>query len=377
MNSLKELDDILASPYAIQEYIKDNLKNKELILYGAGSMGKMALLLMNAAGIKPSLFVDQKAKGRIDGLEIISLSSLSAAQKKNSILIICVVTEPLESIVNYLLKNECENLLHFYDFSEIFLSHFMGNGWHRPMLQVDEIQVIKRTVLSLSHDEKSVFGYLRYLWWRLKRIDMYYKEYPPSANKKYFQEPSFPSLGKSEVFVDAGAHHGEISIEFIKIVNNQYSSIYAFEPDSNNYEKLCKQESLSDARVKKYKLALHQESTNQRFIDGMGYASKIDPAFGNTSVQSVTLDSMENICPTIIKLHLEGGEYSALLGAKTCIEKCRPIIMVVADHNQDGIFNIPEYLMKLKDYKLHFSYSDYCGNTSIFYAYPAERMFKE
>lgn len=376
MDPFIELEKILRSPIAIEQHIKSDLIDKEIILYGAGSMGKMALNLMHAVEIKPSFFADQIVTGKLNGLDILPLSLLSSNQKKNSLFVICVVTTPNELIAQQLHAFGCENLIHFYDYSELFFSNLMGNGWYKPILQPEEIDIVKRTLKSLVHDNQSIASFLRYLWWRLRRVNIQYKDFPVKPAKKYFQEPSFPSLGEAEVFVDGGAHHGELSIEFIKTVNNIYSSIHAFEPDKKNYEILVAQKSLRDVRVEKYKLALAQDCSDAKFIDGMGYASKIDAEFGNTILQSVNLDSLDGIHPTIIKLHLEGGEFSALLGAKECIDKYRPIIMVVADHNQDGVFSIPEYLMQLKDYKLYFTYSDFCGNTSIFYAYPAERIEK-
>jgi FkbM family methyltransferase len=376
MNPMIELAEILRSPIAAKSYSRSDLIDKELILYGAGSMGRMALDLMRSAGIEPSLFVDQSAKGSIGGVEVLPLNSLSPSQKQNALFVICVVTVPLESIALNLRNCKCMNVIHFYDYSEIFFPDLMGNGWKKEKLLPNEIDVISRTIQSLDHDEQSSADYLRYLWWRLRRVDMQYDAYPVSPLKKYFLQPAFPELGKNEIFVDAGAHHGELSKEFIKIVDGFYSSIHAFEPDNANYERVRVQECLSDDRVKLYKLALDSECINRKFINGMGYASRIDDLVGDIEVQSVTLDSLRDIQPTIIKLHIEGGEYNALLGAANCIEKNRPIIMVVADHNQDGIYSIPEFLMNLNDYRLHFTYNDFCGNTSIFYAYPTERAAK-
>ncbi len=376
MNPLIEFAKILQSPITAERYSRLDLIDKEVILYGAGSMGRMALDLMRSAGIEPSLFVDQTARGKIGGIEVLPLNSISASQKQNSLFIICVVTVPLESIELILRKSKCANIIHFYDYSELFFPNLIGNGWKKGILTADESGVISQIIKFLYHDEQSTVDFLRYLWWRLRRVDMQYKNYTVSPIKKYFHQSAFPKLRENEIFLDGGAHHGELSNEFIKTVNGFYSAIHAFEPDKANYEKLFAKGALRDGRTKIYNLALDSECKRKKFKNGMGYASRINDLDGDVEVQSVTLDSLHDIRPTIIKLHIEGCEYNALLGAAYCIEKNRPIIMVVADHNQDGIYRIPQFLMSLSDYRLYFTYNDFCGNTAIFYAYPTERVAK-
>jgi hypothetical protein len=41
--------------------------------------------------------------------------------------------------------------------------------------------------------------------------------------------------------------------------------------------------------------------------------------------------------------------------------------MILADHSEDGLYKIPQFINKLGGYKLYFNLHDYCGNTAVFY----------
>ena len=157
-------------------------------------------------------------------------------------------------------------------------------------------------------------------------------------------------------------------------MHKKFNHIWSFEPDLSN-EKILK-ESLSGEgynRITFNRKALSDNCKVVKFKDGLGFASEVDSC-GNKSVDSVALDSLPDIRPTIIKLHIEGDELKALYGAANTIRQYRPIIMVLADHNSDGLFEIANFLKEQYNYKLFFYLHDYCGNSAVFYSYPLERI---
>ena len=48
--------------------------------------------------------------------------------------------------------------------------------------------------------------------------------------------------------------------------------------------------------------------------------------------------------------------------------------MILADHNEDGLYEIANFLNQLREYKLYFYLHDYCGNSAVYYAIPKERI---
>jgi FkbM family methyltransferase len=168
--------------------------------------------------------------------------------------------------------------------------------------------------------------------------------------------------------LDGGAHFGQTIEAFIEKTNNKYEKIYAFEPDTMNLQRA--KEKFQDQRIIYSDSALYNKSVTLAFKDGLGFASKIDAS--GRGVQAVKIDDLD-IQPTVIKLHVEGDELRVLEGAKETIEKCHPILMVLADHCEDGLYTIPQFMYNLPDYKLYFNLHDYCGNTAVFYGVPLLR----
>jgi FkbM family methyltransferase len=345
-----------------------------IVLYGAGEMGKMALDLLSRIDFLPVYIVDKNYCGSINGVKVIKPESITPRDFEKLTFIICIATIPVNPIFVFLKELGCLDVRHFYDFSEILLKNHISNGWAVPDPKLDQREGIQRVFHALEHDEYSVAHYLQFLWWRLRRKEVLYSDYPVLTGKKYFEAPGFPILNDHERFVDGGTHFGDVLNSFLKKVNYKYDHIWAFEPDASNGKKLDEVLSLIKYdKITFYKDALFNKCSISNYEDGLGYASRIDEK-GNLLINTLTLDFLENVNPSIIKLHVEGSELKALHGSVDTIKKNRPIIMVLADHNSDGLYEIANFLKELDNYKLFFYLHDYCGNSAIIYAYPIERI---
>ena len=368
-----ELEKILKSNVPDPSPFRD-LSQHGLVLYGAGSMGLMALDLMRSAGKSPEYFVDKNPRNDVDGIKVIIPEKIPAADLKNFTFIICIATIPVDPIFDYLKKQGCVDVRHFYDYSEIALQGLMTNGWVVFEPDKEQIEGIKSTCKLLDHDKYSIAHYMQFLWWRLRRKEVIYPEWPVLSHEKYFTVPSFPVLTKNEIFVDGGAHFGSIITTFNEVTRGQFNEIIAFEPDLGNQQILEKEVSPEVLqRTRTINKALLNVCTQKSFQNGLGYASKLMD-MGPETINTVTLDSMSDISPTIIKLHIEGDELSALEGSVKTITNYRPIVMTLADHDSDGLYRIADFFKALKNYTLFFYLHDYCGNSAIYYAYPNERL---
>ncbi|PLY06383.1 MAG: hypothetical protein C0625_09600 [Arcobacter sp.] len=368
----KELDTILQYKPNVKE--KTSFEDKQIILYGAGAMGQMALDFIDKIDIIPKYFIDKNKKGQVKNIKILSPFDISVKDKENSLFIICIVKASLNEITLELQDFGFKNIIHFYDYSNLFLSDFLTNGWDKFTLSNEEIEKIKFILKKLSHDEISTKHYLQFLWWRLKKIEKVYENVSILHDKKYFNAPCFVKLNSVERYLDVGAHHGTTIQHFLEASNNNFDFIWAIEPDINNFDILKSSiTNISSSKISLYNNAISNKEGNLKFIDKLSFASKIDIK-GIKEVKTNKIDNL-NLNPTIIKLHIEGQELNALKGAKKTIEKHRPIIMVLADHNEDGLYDIPNFLINITNYELFFYLHDYCGNSAIFYAIPKERLF--
>ncbi len=368
----KEVIDLLSyNNSKIKKEFFDIQKNK-IILYGAGSLGHMALDLLNQIGVRPKYIVDKNYTGQIDGIKVISPKEIDKKEKEEYTFLITISSISYIPIYNYL-KNElkCKFVRQFYDYCEVYMKDILGNGWFCPDLSEKEKNKINLILEKLSHDENSFRHYLQFLWWKINRIEKNDNRFPILSNKKYFNAPCFKKFNENENFLDCGAHFGHTIKSFREITNNKFEKIWAIEPDTKNFDILNENIDL-DERIILNKIALSSIDNKSKFMDNLGFASKLS-SDGDNKITVKKIDSLK-INPTIIKLHLEGEELNTLIGAMKTITNHRPILMVLADHNEDGLWKIAELLISLEKYTLYFYLHDYCGNSAIFYALPEERL---
>lgn len=368
INWEKEFSEILNSSFGY-EFINIDEK-KQIVLYGAGSLGSMAIDLLREKEIIPTAVIDKNLEGELKGISVKKMKDLSSKELLNSLFIICISSIEFTPIYNELKEKGCKNIIHFYDYSECFFKEILGNGWSKSNIDEQDIKNIKKVLKTLEHDENSLAHYLQFLYWKIKRIEKIYDNYPVLSSKKYFGVKSFPNLSQEEKYLDGGAHFGNTILDFMKISNNKYSKIWAFEPDVYNMKKL-KENVNNSFKIEFIPNPISDNDKKVLFYENLGFASKIDN-LGELNIDCKTIDSF-NFDPTIMKLHLEGEELKALNGASYTIKKYRPILMVLADHNADGLYKIANYLISLDNYKIYFYLHDYCGNSAVFYAYPIER----
>lgn len=350
---------------------------KGIVLYGAGDMGKMAIDLMKTINKSPLYVIDKNKSGDIDSVKILSPENIPSQDLKEVSFVVCIAKTNIQPIYDYLEELGCSDIRHFYDYSEVELKDLMPNGWAKFELNEEDKDGIQKVLNALAQDETSVAHYLQFLWWRLRREEVIFPEHPVLSEKKYFGISSLPDLSENEVFVDGGAHFGGTIEAFVGATNGKFKHIYAFEPDLENQKKIKKivaKEILDKTTL--FEEALYDECGTINFRNGLGYASKINKN-GNKKVKTISLDSIKSIRPTIIKLHIEGDEFKALQGARETIKLNRPIIMILADHSENGLYKMAEVLTQQKNYQLYFNLHDYCGNTAVFYAIPRERLNKE
>lgn len=369
LNWAKELEEIFKEKLPEPSPFR-KVSECGIALYGAGEMGEMAIDLMAEIGTKPLYIIDKNKTGTLKGIEIISPDAISNDDKKKLSFVVCIAAASIQPVYDFLNNIGCEDVRHFYDYSEVKMKDIMPNGWAEFNITEKEKNNIKSIFRALEHDKTSIAHYLQFLWWRLKRKEVLYTNYPVLSGKKFFGVDFLPKLTDNEVFIDGGAHLGGSIEKFIKKANGEFKHIYAFEPDEENYKIL--KEKFNYDKITFSNEALYSQKTKIKFRKGLGYASKID-LLGNKTISTINLDSLENINPSIIKIHIEGDELKALHGAKKTIEKSKPIIMVMADHNKSGLCEIPVFLTSFDSYKLYFNLHDYCGNTAVFYAIPKKR----
>ena len=156
-----------------------------------------------------------------------------------------------------------------------------------------------------------------------------------------------------EILLDAGAHHGGVTLAFVARNQGRLPADHRHRAGSRQPRAPCWRDQRQRRASTIIDCALAEEEGEAPFHDGLGYASQLADT-GRKRVATRPLDAL-GVSPTFVKLHLEGAELAALKGARRTLASSRPIIAATVYHNADGIWRTPLWLMQtLPDYRFLF-----------------------
>lgn len=170
----------------------------------------------------------------------------------------------------------------FYFFN-IIRDHYYGSSDFESYFLDNEIAFEKTYNLLADDLSKQVMqGYLK---------DRIYNNYDLLAQtqdqKGYFND--LMKFGENEVMIDCGAYDGDTALEFIKACPN-YSKVYAFEPENENYEKLLR--NTQNHRVECIPKGAYSSNTILRFHSGNDTGGGKISDYGTIEIPVCTIDSV-------------------------------------------------------------------------------------
>lgn len=190
-------------------------------------------------------------------------------------------------------------------------------------------------VFSLLADEPSRHAYCNVLRFKVSGKIEYL--FSCMSEKKEVYE-NILRLGHQETIVDLGAYDGDTIREFLAACDGCYQQLYAFEPDSKNYQKLLRN-TAQIPRLQAWNLGAWSSKATLSFQRCAGRNSRL----GTGEVQ-VEVDSVDHLVPgpvTLLKMDIEGSESQALEGAKQTILRDLPKLYLCAYHRNEDLFSLP------------------------------------
>lgn len=278
-------------------------EKREIVLFGAGKVGKRTKQYLNICGYSPSYFCDNYVPdNKIEGIPVISLDEL-IYKHKDSVLIICSDIYGKEMYHQAIIKKYPEeNIL------------FPGSG--RMQIQCGR---------------------------------QYFDVFRPK---------------QKEVLVDAGGYDGSTVVDFFSWVEESAGKgkCYSLEPVPEMYHKIierCKREKWENVMVCNCAAWDKEESlllTKDQNVNGDIWGGSRVGETGETAVKGRPIDEIcageEEI--TFIKMDIEGSELKALYGAKKTILRHKPRLAISIYHKPQDIFEIPGYILSLvPEYKMY------------------------
>ncbi|MGD0229659.1 MAG: FkbM family methyltransferase [Syntrophorhabdales bacterium] len=355
--------------------------DKPLVLYGAGSLGRMAKEFFNMLEI-PFRYVVDADPGRYsddatwDGIDIVSPQDVPVNDRRDCLLAICVATSPFAGITSALSRQGWRDMVSFYDITEAYRDiHPLGSGWFTGTLTDDDVEGIDYAMTNWA-DDVSRAHHVQFIAWHSMRNELSFPGAPVTLDDRFFVPEIRSFLHRREIFLDGGAHHGEVSLRFMATVDHGFDRIFAVEPDRYNSavlrDVLHGRNGAIPNKIDIIECALGRNVGSVPFFHGLGYASQVSP-LTDEFVPMQTLDEMD-IPATFIKLHLEGWELDALEGGIHHLNRYRPLLAVTVYHNRNGLWQLPAFLMKnLADYVFLLRLHCWLGTGCVLYAIPHER----
>lgn len=166
----------------------------------------------------------------------------------------------------------------------------------------------------------------------------------------FFLPKKMLDMYKGRDVIDAGASNGDTPVIFSR--EYSFGTIYAFEPENNNYAQLIKNIKRFHLRnVIPINVGVGDKNTKMKITSESGQ-SHISP-YGTQKIVLTTIDELvekNKMALGLIKMDIEGFEYLALQGSLKTIKKFHPILLISIYHTGRDFFEIKPLLEKLGGY---------------------------
>lgn len=360
-------------------------RSRDIVLLGAGGLGRKIAAGLRAHGVPPLAFADNAPARQgtmIDGIRV--LSPADAAREFGARAAFVVAIWGANSPHRYahsraqLAALGCDVVVPFpplcWAYPETLLPHYLQDLPHHVVEQKTEV----RRACDLWEDDASRAEYLSQV--RLRLLADFDGLAHPVAHPQYFPDDLF-SWRDDEWIVDGGAYDGDTLRMLQRLHGNRFAHLLALEPDPANFAALA----VSAAAFAPGKVSCRQvalaSAAGTLHLDATGTAASATHTMagaGTLAVPAEPLDTLlDGAIPTYIKLDIEGAEPDALLGARETIRRHAPVLAICVYHAQDHLWRIPLMLRAWRDdYAFFLRPHNEEGWDLVCYAVPRARLMR-
>jgi FkbM family methyltransferase len=331
---------------------------RDIVLMGAGGLGRRALAGLRRHGVEPLAFADNGKHGTtLDGLPVLSPETAAREFGPRAAFVVTIwgANRPHRFAHSraQLRALGCDVVCSFptlfWKYSDTLLPFYLQD---LPSRLLDQRADVRRA-FDLWEDDASRAEYVAQVRFRMT-ADFDGLSHP-AGHPQYFPDDLF-SWSDDEWIVDGGAYDGDTVRMLSTLCGDGFGHLLALEPDPANFMKL--QETVAGlspaARVKvdcrQVALGCERRILHLDATGTAASATSVAPSARTIAVNAETLDSLvEGARPTFIKLDIEGFEVDALRGARTTIQRHAPVLAVCVYHTQDHLWRIPLLLRQWRD----------------------------
>jgi FkbM family methyltransferase len=348
----------------------------DVVLFGAGYLGRHVRADMDALPFKPLAFVDNNSAAwgsEIEGLEVIGPDEAVARFGQKVLWLITVYT-------NSPVIEQCRTLgVPWVTCAE--LSWVLSQPpppsfiFGTPESLGESAREIERAA-AIWADRESEAEYRSQVRWRFL-LDYSALATPRPIVETYFPDDLIRPLAH-EVFVDCGAFTGDTIEAFMTARGGRFEEIIGIEPDAVNGRVLqnriddWKRSGIGPIRTEPVAVGSHRGTLTFATTGTAG--SRVGS--GTETVEVAPLDELlAGDKPTYIKFDVEGAEHDAIVGGSETIRTHMPVLAVCLYHRPEDLWDIPLLVRSLRpDYRMYIRrYSDERWE-QVLYAVPPDRV---
>jgi FkbM family methyltransferase len=380
---VRELEEVLsesredaaqraASHFALRE-------RDALVLYGAGSLGRIVLAKLRSEGVNPVAFADDtiaKHGQIIDGLVVLRPQEV-CAEFGADVVFAVTIFNPAASFLQVrgrLQQQTGARVVSFlslaWQYPNTFLPYYQ---FELPQDVLENAADIRRAFQVFADDEsrRQFVDQLKF------RLHLDYHALPQPSAGDYFPADVLPEFPSRTTFIDCGAFDGDTIKRFLERQRGHFHRVFAFEPDARNCRKLRDYVSslTTDVanRIHVHNAGVGSQRAKMKFNptgdQGASFSNKGNVEVAVVPIQEIVKDDDETAL--YVKFDVEGGELEALKGAEQLIRRRTPVLAVSIYHRPDDLWELPLYLKSLNPmYRLFLRTQGEDGMDVVCYAVP-------
>lgn len=357
----------------------------EIVLFGAGRLGRKVAAGLRANGVEPAAFADNAPALQgmmLDGLRVLSPADAAREFGTRAIFVVTIwganSTHRFAHSRDQLAALGCAVIAFpplCWRFPESLLPHYLQDLPHKVLEEKEDV----RRAFDLWEDDASRAEYVSQVRFRLT-ADFDGLAHPVK-HPQYFPDDLY-AWRDDEWVVDGGAFDGDSIRVLWRLHGDRFAHLLALEPDPANFARLESTVAglppLARAKVECRLLALASSPGTLHLAAGgtASSATSATPHEGSIAVPAEPLDRLlGDAAPTFIKLDIEGAEPDALAGAREAIRRHAPVVAVCVYHRQDHLWTIPLMLREMRDdYAFFLRPHNEEGWDLVCYAVPRARL---
>jgi FkbM family methyltransferase len=372
---LKQLSD------DVQEQKKDKAPwldgYSPILIYGTGTMAQDIQRVLTDQGLPVYGFVDhmERQTPTLNGIPVFKPETAQVSSKtgREAVIVLGIhnYLANIPQIIQRLKTCGFERIVSPIELYDFFGSLLGVRYWLTSRDFYPPLEPVLEDLLALWSDEASKALYRSILEFRLRGDASLL---PPPDLVNPYHPLDIPAWKTPLRFVDCGAFDGDTLADFIRN-DIRMEAVAAFEPDPANFNKLARFITANRGQLPNAQLwpcGVFSSTGQLKFETGQGMASNISNT-GTTVIQCVALDDvLPTFSPNLIKMDIEGAEYSALLGAHNLIVAQQPGLAVSLYHRPEHLWQLPLLVERLAPGKYQFMMRSHALNDFelVLYAIP-------